>query len=83
VYRLATKAAICVGVETARSARTDDELRLEPDETVPVEIEIWPSSTRFDKGERLRVIIQGTDIYRFDFPAPQNLHRTRNAGEHS
>src|ERR1700682_2483810 len=31
-------------------------------EIVPVEIEIWPSGTRFEKGEQLQLVIQGTDV---------------------
>jgi putative CocE/NonD family hydrolase len=61
------------------------EQRLTPGEIVPVEIEIWPSSTLFHAGEQMRVIIMGKD----PFP-PQNdpgvviaLHpETRNAGKH-
>lgn len=55
---------------------------LSPGEPVPVEIEIWPSGTRFNEGERLRIIIQGQDIYR-DHPGhPENGHRTENSGRH-
>ena len=32
---------------------------------VPVEIEIWPSSTIFNPGETLRIVIQGTDINKY------------------
>lgn len=39
------------------------EMKLKAGEIVPVEIEIWPSSTLFEKGERLRVIVQGSDIH--------------------
>ncbi len=53
---------------------------LEPGETVPVEIEILPSSTSFERGECLRLVIQGTDIYQFDSSAPQDRHRTCNSG---
>jgi hypothetical protein len=31
-----------------------------------MEIEIWPSGTRFDAGEGIRVVIQGSDIYDYD-----------------
>lgn len=60
------------------------ELRLKPGERVPVEIEIWPSSTFFAKGERLRLVIQGKDIYTYDpKQGPMMLHEeTRNQGEH-
>lgn len=56
---------------------------VEGDETVPVEIEIWPSSTLFNPGERLRLTVQGSDIYGRDWPVPLFAHQDlRNAGEH-
>jgi len=57
---------------------------LQVDVPVPLEIEIWPSSTLFRRGECLRVVIKGSDIYR-EAPAnlPFCLHQdTRNRGEH-
>jgi predicted acyl esterase len=41
------------------------ELKLKPGEIVPLEIEIWPSGTRFEKGEKLRLIVQGSDINQY------------------
>jgi len=41
------------------------ELKLKPGEIVPLEIEIWPSGTRFSAGERLRLIVQGTDLQKY------------------
>jgi Predicted acyl esterases len=41
------------------------EQKLNPGEIVPLDIEIWPSSTRFAAGEKLRLIVQGTDINRY------------------
>lgn len=41
-------------------------LKLAPGEIVPVDIEIWPSSTRFRPGETLAVSIQGQDIFRHE-----------------
>jgi uncharacterized protein len=59
---------------------------LSPGEIVPLEIEIWPSSTRFRQGERLRVVVQGSDIYPYPHRAPGTplaLHTdTRNRGDH-
>jgi predicted acyl esterase len=53
-------------------------------EPVPLEIEIWPSGTRFEKGEVLRLVIQGRDIY--DYPKPSVYARHENlvnAGRHT
>jgi predicted acyl esterase len=62
------------------------EQRLAPGEVVAVEIEIWPSSTLFRKGERLRVVVQGSDVYPYPYRAPGlplALHSdTRNQGVH-
>ncbi|MFZ0837914.1 MAG: CocE/NonD family hydrolase, partial [Xanthobacteraceae bacterium] len=41
------------------------EQKLKPGEIVPLDIEIWPSSTHFAAGEKLRLIVQGTDINRY------------------
>ena len=35
------------------------EQKLKPGEIVPLDIEIWPSGTRFAAGEKLRLIVQG------------------------
>jgi uncharacterized protein len=40
-------------------------LKLKPGEIVPLDIEIWPSGTRFEKGEKLRLVIQGSDINQY------------------
>jgi hypothetical protein len=59
------------------------ELKLQPGEVVPVDIEIWPSGTRFEAGEGLRVVIQGSDIY--DYPKPTVYARHEdlvNRGRH-
>ena len=60
------------------------ELKLKPGEVVPVEIEIWPSGTRFEAGDSLRLVIKGSDIY--DYPKPSVYARhehLRNAGPQS
>lgn len=61
------------------------EERLQPGEIVPVEIELWPFSVRFEAGESLRLVIAGRDIYRPEpgvmLPFPQHQD-TRNAGHH-
>ena len=41
------------------------EQKIKPGEIVPLEIEIWPSGTRFEAGETLRLIVQGDDINRY------------------
>jgi uncharacterized protein len=62
----------------------DREEFLSPGEPVPVEIEIWPSSTLFRAGETLRVVIQGSDVYKEGLPRlPFARHEaTRNRGIH-
>lgn len=51
---------------------------------VPVDFELWPSFTRFRAGERLRIVMQGSDIYtdskpNLPFARHENL---RNSGHH-
>lgn len=60
------------------------EQRLKAGERVPVDIEIWPSSTLFHAGERLRLVVQGRDIEEQSLPnAPFAGHdETRNQGMH-
>jgi uncharacterized protein len=53
-------------------------LPVRPGQPVCVRIEIWPSGTRFHAGERLRLIVSGTDIH-----APLHKHTDlRNHGAH-
>ena len=59
------------------------ELRLREGEIFPVDIEIWPSSTLFERGERLRVVVQGSDIYTYPGEMNTIAHTsTVNRGEH-
>ncbi len=59
------------------------EQRLTPGEIVPVDIEIWPSATHFAPGESLRVVIQGTDLYKYKPGSPTHRHiSARNKGAH-
>jgi uncharacterized protein len=39
--------------------------KIEPGTVVPLDIEIWPSSTRFEAGETLRLVVQGSDINKY------------------
>ena len=57
------------------------ELKLLPGEVVPVDIEIWPSSTSFEAGDQLKVRIAGNDIFRYDLPQVQLHEDTVNRGE--
>jgi len=59
------------------------EIKLEAGEIVPVEIEFWPSGTLFQRGEKLRLVVQGSDIYWY----PEEIHTdghtaTVNKGKH-
>jgi uncharacterized protein len=57
------------------------ELPLKPGEVVPVDIEIWPSGTRFAVGEGIALIVQGSDIYDYPKPSVYARHESlRNAG---
>jgi len=62
----------------------DREDPIEPGTVVPVDIEFWPSSTRFRAGETLRLVVQGADIYEEGAPnLPFARHEhTRNRGTH-
>lgn len=52
-------------------------------EIVPLDIEIWPSGTRFEAGESLRLVIQGSDIYIYPKPVMCDRHeQTVNQGPH-
>ena len=62
-------------------------LKLEPGEIVPVDIEIWPSSTLFRKGEALQLTVQGGD-FSYTIPVehgriPVSHARTVNRGRHT
>ncbi len=59
------------------------EQKLTPGEVVPVDIEIWPTSILFEKGEKLRVIVQGSDIYNYPSEGHTCGHTdTVNTGDH-
>jgi predicted acyl esterase len=63
--------------------RHQRELNLAPGEIVPLEIEIWPSGTRFEAGESLRLVIQGTDFYSPPKPVMADRHEDSvNRGWH-
>lgn len=56
---------------------------LKKGEIVPVEIELWASSTLFHEGEKLRLFVQGTDVYKYPNIRQSPMHeRTRNKGQH-
>jgi uncharacterized protein len=59
------------------------EVKLQAGEVVPVEVEIWPSSTMFERGERLRLVVQGRDIYAYPDEMNSNGHLDSvNRAEH-
>jgi predicted acyl esterase len=59
------------------------ELKVQPGEVVPVEIEILPSGTHFEAGSTLRLVIKGRDIYAFPKPSLYMHHEdTVNRGVH-
>ena len=62
--------------------RHDRQLPLRPGEREAVEIEIWPSSTLFEAGETLRLVVQGRDLHRYDIGAAQAHEQSVNRGRH-
>jgi predicted acyl esterase len=59
------------------------ELKLKPGAIVPLDIEIWPSGTRFEAGEGLRLVVQGTDVYTYPKPTMCDRHEDSvNRGRH-
>lgn len=60
----------------------DDPQPIAPNEIVPVEVEILPSSTLFRAGESLRLVVQGRDL--FEHPSLAHDHSDEvNKGTHS
>ena len=60
------------------------ELKIPPGEIVPVDIEILPTSVLFEKGERLRLVVQGSDIYLYPSEGHTDGHLdTVNKGNHT
>ena len=62
--------------------RHERELVLRPGEIVPVDIEIWPSSTRFVEGESLKLTLAGKDIFKYELQQCQLHEDSRNQGKH-
>jgi predicted acyl esterase len=59
------------------------ELKPRRGEIVPLDVEILPSGTRFGPGETLRLVVQGTDVYRQPRPLVQAFHDDSvNRGAH-
>jgi predicted acyl esterase len=60
----------------------DEAVPLTPGEPVKLAIEIWPIGNSIKDGETLRLVISGSDIYRFDTGAPEMGHVANNKGAH-
>jgi len=61
--------------------------KVQPGEAIPVEIEILPSSTFFEAGETLRLVVSGRDILEFarfghDETVNQGRHELHAGGAH-
>jgi uncharacterized protein len=56
---------------------------LPPGKPVPLDIEIWPSSTLFRQGETLRLIVQGRDLNSYEPMTPTSAHAAQNNGPHT
>ena len=57
-------------------------LPLEAGVPAAVEIEIWPSGTRFERGDTLRLIVAGRDLYDYPKAIISRHEETVNAGTH-
>jgi uncharacterized protein len=58
-------------------------LPVPPGEVVRLDIEVLPSGTRFEAGERLLLVVQGSDVQRYPKPAVYARHEdTVNNGPH-
>jgi hypothetical protein len=58
-------------------------LPVPPGEVARLDIEVLPSGTRFEAGERLLLVVQGTDVNRYPKPAVYARHEdTVNNGPH-
>jgi predicted acyl esterase len=54
-----------------------------PGEVVRLDIEVLPSGTRFEAGERLLLVVQGSDVNRYPRPAVYARHEDAvNNGPH-
>jgi hypothetical protein len=51
-------------------------LPMTPGEPARLDIEVWPSGTRFEAGEQLLLVVQGSDVMRY----PEPLTYARHAG---
>jgi predicted acyl esterase len=67
--------------------------KLEPGAIVQLDIELWASSTRFDAGQGLRLIVQGSEInkypktsahvyFRHEDTVNRGLHILHTGGQH-
>lgn len=60
------------------------QIDLVPGEPTALEIEIWPSGTRFGAGEQLVLTVQGRDVWRFGDMQNQMLHNDSvNSGNYT
>jgi predicted acyl esterase len=56
-------------------------LPLTPGEPTRLDIEVWPSGTRFEAGEKLLLVVQGSDVMRYPKPLTYARHEdTVNVG---
>lgn len=58
------------------------ELKINKGAVVPLEIEIWPSGTRFEAGETLSLVVQGTDLCQYPNQIYASHEDTVNWGRH-
>lgn len=62
------------------------EAKIQPGQILPLDIEIWPSGTHFEAGSRLRLILQGSDLQKYNrelYPIYTRHEETVNTGIHT
>ena len=72
----------CARRRAVRSTRHDELQKLQPGEIVPVEIEIWPTSVVFERGERLVLEVGAKDDPHSSVPARRPARSGSHRNEH-
>lgn len=67
---------------TMPPTRHENERKLKPNEVVEIAVEIWPSATRFESEDTLRLRVMGRDTFTYDESVRVMGHSSFKEGEH-